>query len=220
MGNQENGFEKMGSFFNERADGYDNHMEETLYDYDRYYTLLAEPIKETSEAVKILDLGCGTGIELEHIFKKCPSAHLTGMDLSEGMLQLLRDKYPEQKNQIVLYQKSYVDEELGVCQFDYVLSSMTMHHFIPEVKLGLYKKIRKALKKGCPYIEGDYMVEGSKADSLLMNYYEAVVADKEDLYHIDIPFSLETQKALLKEAGFEEISVIYHEKENVILVAR
>ncbi len=82
--------EEMGEFFNNRAESYEQHMERAVEKFDQYYSVLANPIEETDKAVEILDLGCGTGLELKGIFSRCPSAHITGIDLSKEMLQLLR----------------------------------------------------------------------------------------------------------------------------------
>lgn len=38
----------------------------------------------------ILDLGCGTGLELDEIFKTKPLIHVTGIDLTQAMLDKLK----------------------------------------------------------------------------------------------------------------------------------
>ncbi|MCM1579572.1 MAG: class I SAM-dependent methyltransferase [Ruminococcus sp.] len=43
----------------------------------------------------MLDLGCGTGLELEEYFKICPTAAVTAMDLSAGMLGAMAAKFPD-----------------------------------------------------------------------------------------------------------------------------
>ena len=52
------------------------------------------------EQIGILDLGCGTGIDLEEIFKKCPKANVTAIDMSQGMLEKLRDKFSKRSEQL------------------------------------------------------------------------------------------------------------------------
>ena len=39
-----------------------------------------------------LDLGCGTGLELEEYFRYNPEADITGIDLSDAMLKVLKQK--------------------------------------------------------------------------------------------------------------------------------
>ena len=42
----------------------------------------------------LLDLGVGTGLELEAVFARFPTVRVTGLDIAPSMLALLREKYP------------------------------------------------------------------------------------------------------------------------------
>lgn len=211
--------EEMGNFFNARVDGYDEHMLDA--GLKEYYVILSEPIEEKSQMTKILDLGCGTGLEIKGIFDKAPNAQITGIDLSEKMLGLLEKKYSQYSEQLDLIQGSYLTLPFGEAKYDYVTSSQTMHHFLPREKLELYHKIRKALKSGGKYIEGDYVVSEEKEKRLLKRYKEKLeeIEGPKELYHIDIPFSIKTQKKLMLDAGFKEVEIIFDEDEAVIFVA-
>ncbi len=211
--------EEMAEFFDQRAAGYDAHMAENLADAETYYQSLAKPIPNTTARVNILDLGCGTGLEIPAILKKAPLAHLTCVDLSFAMLERLKEKYGGGAN-LNLVQESYLTIHLGQDFFDVILSSMTLHHLLPEEKAKLYPRICRALKPGGYYIEGDYMVSEEKMQRLL-TAYQAMPADlKGGSHHIDIPLSIETQTALLTNAGFSHPEVIYQKGENVILNAQ
>lgn len=50
------------------------------------YIKLAELIPDTAR--KLLDLGCGTGLELGRIFQRFPDISVTGVDLSSEMLKI------------------------------------------------------------------------------------------------------------------------------------
>ena len=43
----------------------------------------------------LLDIGCGTGLELASIYQKFPNVKITGIDLSKDMLEKLRVKYAD-----------------------------------------------------------------------------------------------------------------------------
>ena len=88
--------EKMNDFFNKRAGGYDKHMKETIPQFTAFYRKIVSPIQKTKEKIQILDLGIGTGLELEGIFKKATNAFVTGIDVSENMLKLLSYWIPHQ----------------------------------------------------------------------------------------------------------------------------
>lgn len=75
--------EKMSDFFETRLDGYDEHMLTEIQSADEFYPFTAKMLPQTDNC-RILDLGCGTGLELEEYFLLCPSAIVTGIDLSGG----------------------------------------------------------------------------------------------------------------------------------------
>ncbi len=61
--------EEMGAFFNARAEGYDDHMRKVL-DAPAFYGAIAEAVAPTDDPIAVLDLGCGTGLELAGIFAR------------------------------------------------------------------------------------------------------------------------------------------------------
>ena len=85
-------FEEMAAFFDARVDGYEAHMLKNVAGSDRFYeeTVRALPL---SPGMRLLDLGCGTGLELDALYRLCPDARVTGIDLSGGMLGALRRKF-------------------------------------------------------------------------------------------------------------------------------
>ena len=73
--------EKMSDFFEARLDGYDAHMMTNIESAAEFYPFTASMLP-TTENCFILDLGCGTGLELEYYLAQNPSARITGIDLS------------------------------------------------------------------------------------------------------------------------------------------
>lgn len=207
--------EKMNEFFNTRASGYDNHMRTNVDAFEKLYTKIVDPIPFSEEVKKVLVLGCGTGLEVEAIFKKLPNALITGIDLSADMLEQLREKYPKKTDQIELIVDSYTEHDLGNARFDYCVSVMTVHHLLEDEKLALYRKILSALKPEGLYLEGDFVVSQEEAARFLEAYFRIKEENKiEDMkyYHVDIPFTVETQKRLFQEAGFVNFEIIFQEE--------
>ncbi len=218
--------ENMAGFFDARVDGYDEHMSRTVFCFEEFYSTAAvQPIKATQHPVDVLDLGAGTGLELDSLFTKAPNARVTVIDLSTGMLNRLQEKYRERSDQLTLVQGSYLDQPLGDATFDYAISVMTMHHLLIEAKLDLYRKILRTLRPGGVYVEGDYVVSEDKAQRYLEEYWELVRnLDKPEgitkgLYHIDIPFTVETQVELMRQAGFHPVEAIWHKGDAVVISA-
>ena len=77
--------EKMSDFFEARLDGYDEHMLTNIESAEEFYSFTAKQLP-TTENCHILDLGCGTGLELEEYYLLNPSESVTGIDFSQGML--------------------------------------------------------------------------------------------------------------------------------------
>jgi len=78
--------EEMKSFFDLRVESYDEHMSSNVEDFNEFYSMIAAPFEKTDRLIEVLDVGAGTGIELEFIFAKAPNAKITAVDLSEEML--------------------------------------------------------------------------------------------------------------------------------------
>lgn len=207
--------EEMRSFFDKRAETYDNYMIKEL-DLDVFYNEIANCIPSGKEKVRLLDLGCGTGLELERVFDLYPDTYVTGVDLSPKMLGVFKEKFKGKENQINLICSSYFDMEFGKDLFDFVLSTYSLHHFSAELKLALYIKIYDSLKDGGLYIEGDYTVKSKEEERFYIAENDRIRNENgynEGFYHYDTPFSIQTQMDLLREAGFNKV-ILHKEWEN------
>lgn len=201
--------EKMNEFFNKRLDGYDEHMMTTIESSDVFYPFTADCLPKTIGA-KIIDLGCGTGLELEHYFKLNPSAKITGIDLTESMLNALKNKFPEKE--LTLICGSYFDVPFDENTFDAAVSVESLHHFTKEEKIPLYTKLCKSLKDGGYFILTDYFAltdedEQTFRNELLRLKKEQGIDDNE-FYHYDTPLTVEHETEALLEAGFSSVEVL------------
>ncbi|GHU81992.1 hypothetical protein FACS1894191_8840 [Clostridia bacterium] len=68
--------EPMGAFFNKRADGY-NTVHLSSYG-EEHFIKFGSFFPKTDEQLKILDIGCGTGLELNYIWTQVPNAQICG----------------------------------------------------------------------------------------------------------------------------------------------
>lgn len=201
--------EKMNEFFNKRLDGYDEHMMTNIESSDMFYPFTADCLPKTDGA-KILDLGCGTGLELEHYFRLNPSAKVTGIDLTESMLNALKNKFPEKD--LTLICGSYFDIPFDENTFDAAVSVESLHHFTKEEKIPLYTKLFKALKDGGYFILTDYFAltdedEQAFRNELLRLKKEQGIDDNE-FYHYDTPLTVEHETEALLQAGFSSVEVL------------
>lgn len=200
--------EKMGAFFDARLDGYDEHMLTNIASAREFYPFTARYLPGSPNA-RVLDLGCGTGLELEEYFARNPMAKVTGIDLAPGMLHLLEAKFADKD--IALVCGSYFDVpfEKG---FDAAVSVESLHHFTKEEKIPLYRKLRNAMKDGGYFILTDYFAlsdeeEQMHRQELLRLKAEQGITD-DAFYHYDTPLTVQHETEALLAAGFASVEVL------------
>lgn len=212
--------EKMSEFFTKRVDDYDKHMINNVEGCKEGYVKMAQLLPQ--DVNEILDLGCGTGLELDEIFKAKPYVHVTGIDLTKAMLDKLKQKHSD-KN-LSLINANYFDYDFGSCKFDAAISFQTMHHFSHEDKIKLYSKVFNALKANGQYIECDYMIENQEEENFYYSENERIrkennIQDNE-FYHYDTPCTIDNQIRMLYKAGFKNVNMNFRIGNTTIIVAR
>ncbi len=201
--------EKMDDFFAARIDGYDAHMKRDIEGASGFYAYTAS-LLPLSEGSRVLDLGCGTGLELEEYFVLNPGASVTGIDLSEAMLNALKAKFPGKKLDLV--RASYFDVPLGRGQYDAAVSVESLHHFPAEMKASLYEKLYPALAKRGVFVLTDYFAESEEMEK---EYFRNLAALKKEqelpddvFYHYDTPLTVEHEMNILRHAGFRDVRIM------------
>ena len=190
--------EEMSDFFTKRLDDYEEHMSI----WEQSYQIFAESLP--SKCKNILDLGCGTGLELDKIWQKNPDIEVIGVDLCQSMLDKLLEKHSDKRLTIVC--QDYFRYDFGCDKWDAVISFESLHHFLPERKKDLYQKVYNGLKNGGMFILGDYIACCNEEEELLRSVYlkkrkQFAIPDN-SFVHFDIPLTLEHEKELLQNAGF------------------
>ena len=201
--------EKMSDFFEARLDGYDEHMMTAIESADEFYPFTAKQLP-TTENCHILDLGCGTGLELEEYYLLNPSARITGIDLSQGMLSALKKKFANKD--ITLICGSYFDVPLGENVFDAAVSVESLHHFTKAEKVTLYTKLHRALKDGGYFVLTDYFSLSDEEEQMHRGNLIALKAEQgiadDELYHYDTPLTVKHETEALLKAGFSSALVL------------
>ena len=201
--------EKMDDFFAARVDGYDEHMKTNIEGASGFYAYTASLLPRAAGS-RVLDLGCGTGLELEEYFRLCPDAAVTGIDLSDAMLQSLESKLGNRN--IRLINASYFDEPLGEKTFDAAVSVESLHHFPAEQKELLYTKLHAALEENGCFVLTDYFAE---SEDLEKEYFRNLAQLKQEqglpddvFFHYDTPLTVEHEMDVLCRAGFRDVRIM------------
>lgn len=208
----------MDEFFTSRVEGYDEHMLSEVGGCDAGYELMAKLVSELSPK-RLLDLGCGTGLELDFIFKLCPDVEVTGIDMTAAMLEKLRNKHPDAR--LTLICGDYLETDFGE-GYGAAVSFETLHHFTRERKLGLYKRLCDSLAPGGVYIECDYMCDTDEQEKWFFDELERQKREQGldgTLFHFDTPITVSGQIELLRNAGFSKVGQVFREENTVMLRA-
>lgn len=174
-----------------------------------------------SNCQKILDLGCGTGLELDKIWGKNPNMEVTGVDLCQSMLDKLLKKYSDKRLTVVC--QDYFKYDFGYEKWDAVISFESLHHFLPERKKELYRNAYNGLKRGGVFLLGDYIACCDEEEELLCSAYlkrrnQFAIPDN-CFVHFDIPLTLEHERELLQNVGFVLEKVLDNPDGATIIVA-
>ena len=201
--------EKMSDFFEARLDGYDEHMMTNIESANEFYPFTAKQLP-IAENCQVLDLGCGTGLELQEYYTLNPSAKVTGIDLSQGMLAELKRKFVGKDITLVL--GSYFDVSLGENVFDAAVSVESLHHFTKEEKVALYSKLHTALKDKGYFILTDYFSLSDEEEKMHRQKLIALKAEQgisdDEFYHYDTPLTVKHESEALIEAGFASVELL------------
>lgn len=148
--------------FDNWAGNYDETISKSSegYPFEGYYDVLGfiQNSIEINENTLILDIGIGTGLLTNEIYRK--GGIIIGVDFSEKMIQEAYSKMPNG----TFYCYDFNDEiptELRDTQFDFIISSYAFHHVKDERKLELLEQLGISLKSGGKIFIADIAFENS-----------------------------------------------------------
>ena len=213
--------ERMDDFFAARVDDYDEHMRTTIEGASDFYAYTAS-LLPAETGTRVLDLGCGTGLELEEYFRLNPEADVTGIDLSEAMLKALKEKLPDRRISLVV--GSYFDVPFGEKKYDAAVSVESLHHFPAEQKETLYAKLRAALKDNGFFVLTDYFAESEEMEKEYFRNLKQLRAEQglpeDEFFHYDTPLTADHEIRVLRQTGFSDVQILKEWGTTFTLLAR
>ena len=178
------------SRFNETAKNWDAHPRRLLQ-AEKIFNAIEKKVK-LNKTMHVLDIGTGTGLLLMHFITKVKK--ITGIDNSEGMLQILKEKAEKTHVDNIDFLLFDADKDnLSENRYDLAVSSMTFHH-IENIE-NFLKEILKSLKSGGKICIGDLETEDGSFHS----------NPDESIKHLGFDKNKFAEK--MKKAGFKNISV-------------
>jgi SAM-dependent methyltransferase len=127
----------IGDAYSRVAAGYDEHYRDAISEAEN--KLVFDLLRQALPAGRLIDLGCGTGLALDHL-GIAPSDYV-GVDISEGMLKVGRAKHPEYE----FVQADMTSLPFGDCSFDAAISLFGPPSYCPSlvaVKEETYRILR------------------------------------------------------------------------------
>lgn len=143
------------SGFDAWSEEYDEYVKKcsSEYPFDGYYAVLEYVYcKVENKKSRILDVGIGTGLLANRLYKD--GAVIYGMDFSQKMIQVSREKMPE----AILLQWDFnygLPPEFQTEKFDYIISTYAIHHLNDGKKLEFIEKLSASLDKDGKIIIAD-----------------------------------------------------------------
>jgi tRNA (cmo5U34)-methyltransferase len=200
-------------FDNEAAD-YDEIIPRIIPKYHEQNEVIIKLIPfGRSDVLKVLDLGCGTGILSHLVLSEFLKAQVTAFDLAENMLAVCARNLNTYKDRFTLMKGDFKADDFG-SGYDVIVSGLSTHHLKDTEKHRLYIRIYDALKNGGIFINREVVLGDSPSlnDIYLCFWREYIRSNGEDdetwyNKHVDedIPATVEVQTKWLREIGFIDV---------------
>ncbi|MBI4615050.1 MAG: methyltransferase domain-containing protein [Planctomycetes bacterium] len=165
---------------------------------DRRIRLFREALG-TSDALDILEIGCGTGAYSERIAVEIPFRRLVCTDISAKALSIARTKVPDSR--VEFRQEDLMRSSLSDGEFGAVLGNSILHHL--DLARALAELRRILVPGGLLVLSEPNMVNPQVFLTKKIPFLKRRVGDTPE----ETAFVRWTLPARLREAGFEPLSI-------------
>lgn len=211
----------VGKAFDDSVEYYDRWMKMALPRYDELFSIAVDLIPfEPGQAIDVLDLGAGTGLFSQHVWKKFQQGKFTLYDVALKMLAVAELRFHDFPRQFHFGKMDFRNLQ-GQSQFDVIISSLSIHHLDQGEKKQLFVSIYHILREGGVFINVDQVKGPTKRlrELYWLNWLEHVRC--QDASEEQIQASIERRKAFdkddllvdqlrwLTDAGFINVDLIY-----------
>lgn len=178
--------------------------------------------------IKVLDLGCGDGALTNELLKVDDQIKATLVDGSSTMIQNAQERLKSYDGLNYIHKtfQELLENDILETDFNFIVSSLAIHHLSSESKESLFQYILHHLKEGGYFLNVDVVRAPNKA---LEDWYrqlwkewiaknELKMGSKESFQHIPLqyknnpdnyPERLENQLNALKSVGFNQVDCYY-----------
>ena len=214
--------EKKFEFDDAVASVFDDMIERSVPFYNEVLELLTQLIsKHPKERLNILDLGSSTAKLLLNLHSNSKNRYkLVGVDNSKAMIDRAKNKcraFGASEIELILRDI----EDFEIIDFDIIVSNYTLQFIRPIKRPELIKKIFNGLNDNGEFFFSEKVIfEDKKLDKDMIDIYYSykkkqgysdyeIATKREALENILIPFSIQENIKICKDAGFKRVDTIF-----------
>ena len=215
--------------FNLVAEKYDRNREKFIPCFSDYYKSTTKFIAScVDEPKSILDLGAGTGLLSYFWYQSFPKSKYVLVDIAEDMLKVAKERFNGFSN--VEYMAADYSKQLPDCEFDAIISALSIHHLEHNDKRALFSKIYDKLPIGGIFVNYDQFCAGSvDMNRFFDNYWEGQLYQSglsandiemwKERRKLDRECSVEEEVEMLENCKFSNVKCVYSSQKFAVIMA-
>ncbi len=211
---------KQFEFDEEVANVFDDMLERSVPFYKENLNLQINILKNLlQENDTVIDLGSSTGTFLIELSKKNNKLNLIGIDNSPAMIEKAKQKAKAFGSNVKFIETDFLEYKFNNPKA--VIANYTIQFVRPLKREKLIQKIYNSLKQDGIFLMSEKLItENKKLNKIMIDLYynykkekgysEYEIARKrEALENVLIPYSMNENIEMLKNAGFKDIDIIF-----------
>ncbi|MBV6625548.1 MAG: class I SAM-dependent methyltransferase [Rivularia sp. (in: Bacteria)] len=201
-------------YFEQEAFNYNDLILRLIPYYREQHQVMLDMIDVPQNAsIKVLDLGCGTGVLSHLVLQNFKQANVVAFDFAENMLAACKNNLSAYQDRVEFKQGDFGVDDIGE-HYDLIVSGLAIHHLDAEGKQKLFKKLFSTMNPNgllliLEIVKGANAQLTQKYEKLWRKFINDNGEDENYWFakHIeeDIPDSVENQTQWLAQAGFINI---------------
>jgi tRNA (cmo5U34)-methyltransferase len=206
--------------FDQAARDYDRTRRKLIPGFDDFYRAAVDSLPfGRDDAIRVLDLGAGTGFLAFFVASHFHRAEITLVDVSDEMLAIARDRLGAGGARFRFVVADYAQAPIEE-RYNAIISALSIHHLADDGKRRLFGKIYNALDSGGVFVNAD-QVRG-ETETIERRAHEVWLARVRELgldesslraalerMKLDRTATLDDQLGWLRERGFREVTCGY-----------
>ena len=211
---------KQFEFDEEVAGVFDDMLLRSVPFYKENLNLQIEILKKILQTNdKVIDLGSSTGTFLIELSKQTDNLNLTGIDSSDAMIKKSTQKAKAFASSAKFIKADFLNYDLSNSKA--IIANYTIQFIRPLKREKLIQKIYNSLiNKGIFLMSEKLITENKKLNKIMIDLYYKykkqkgyseyeIAAKREALENVLIPYTMQENIEMLKNAGFKDIDVIF-----------